>query len=75
MATHHGGTGHCVTRDDIHVKDPETTGMDNDNDSISGLNATVAWGKLEAGDNSDELLPTSQAKLIALMREINNVHQ
>ena len=36
MATHHGGAGHPVARDDLHIEDPETTGIGNDNDSISG---------------------------------------
>ena len=75
MATHHRGVGHPVARGVLHVEDPETTGMDNNNDSISGLDATVALGGLEAEDNTDELLPNNQAKLMALMREINDLFQ
>ena len=26
MATHYGGTGYPIARDDLHVEDPETTG-------------------------------------------------
>ena len=54
---------------------PETTGMDNDSDSISGSEATVALDGLEAKDNTDELLPNNQAKLMAQMREINDLCQ
>ena len=55
MATHHRGAGHPIARDNLHVEDLETTGMDNDNDSTSGSDATVALGGLEAEDNTDEL--------------------
>ena len=41
MAIYHGGTGHPIARHDLHVEDPEATGMDNDNDSTSGSDATV----------------------------------
>ena len=75
VATHHRGAGHPIARDDLHIEDPEATGMDNDNDSISGLDATVALGGLEAEDNTNELLPSNQAKLTALKREINDLHQ
>ena len=38
--------------------------------------ASVAqMGGLEAEGNTDELLPSNQAKLMALMREINDLHQ
>ena len=36
IGTHHGGAGHPIARDDLHMEDTETTGMDNENDSISG---------------------------------------
>ena len=49
MATCHGGTGHPIARDvHLHIEDPEATGIDNDDNSISGLDATVALGGLEA---------------------------
>ena len=44
MATHHGGTGHPIARDNLHIEDPEMTGLDDDNDSISGPDATAALG-------------------------------
>ena len=48
MATNHRGAGHPEARDNLHVEDPEATGMENNNDSISGLGATVVFGGLEA---------------------------
>ena len=75
MATHHGGAGHPIARDNLHIEDPEATGMDNDNDSISGLDATVALGGLEGEGNTDELLPCNQAKLTAPTWEINELCQ
>ena len=75
MATNHEGAGHPIARDDLHVEDPEATGMDNNNSSISGLDTTVALGGLEAEANPDELLPSNQAKLTAPTWEINELHQ
>ena len=75
MATQHRGAGHLIARDDLHIDDAESTGMDNDNDSISGSDATVSLGGLETEDNTNELLPRNQARLMALMREINDLHQ
>ena len=72
MATHHRGAGHPIARGNLHIEDPEATGMDNDNDCISGLDATVALGGLEAEGNTNELLPRNQAKLTSLTREIND---
>ena len=70
-----GGTGHPIARNDLHMEDPETTGMDSDNYSISGLDATVALGRLEAEGHPDDLIHRNQAKLTALMREKDNLHQ
>ena len=75
MATCHAVTGHPIARDNLHVEDPEATSLGNDNDSISVSEATVALGGLEAEDNTNELLPSNQAKLMALMIEINDLHQ
>ena len=75
MATHHRGAGHPIARDNLHAEDPEATGMDNDNDSISGSDATVALGGLVVEGNPDELLPSNQAKLTALTQEINELFQ
>ena len=70
MVTHQGGTGHPMDRDiNLHIEDPEATDMDNDNDSISGSDATVALGELEVESNPNELLPSNHAKLTALTQE------
>ena len=71
MATHHGDAGHPIARDNLHVEDPEAAGINNDNDCISGSDATVALGGLEAEVNPYALLPSNQAKLTALTWEIN----
>ena len=75
MAICHGGTGHPITRDDFHVEDPEATSMDNNNDSISGSDATVVLGGLEAEGNPDEFLPSNQVKLTALTQKIDKLCQ
>ena len=47
MATCHGGTGCHLDRDiNLHIEDSETTGLDNDNESTSGSDATIALGGL-----------------------------
>ena len=57
MATHHGGAGCPIQRDiNLHIKDAETTGLDNDNESISGLDTNVALGGPEAKGHPDELI-------------------
>ena len=76
MATHHGGAGCPIDRYvDLHVEDREATNIDNDNESISGLDTTVALGVLEAEGNPDELLHSNQAKLTVVTREINELCQ
>ena len=75
MATHHRDAGHPIARDDLHIEDPEATGMDNDKDSIGGSDATVALGGLDAEGNPNELLLSNQAKLTALTWEINKLCQ
>ena len=72
MATHHGGTGHLVDRDiNLHIEDTEgiNTGLDNDNESTSGSDTTIALGGSEADGHPDELTPSNQAKLTALAWE------
>ena len=71
MATHHRGVGCPIDRDiDLHIKDAEITGLENDNESISGSDNTIALGGPEVEGHPNELIPSSQAKLKALMREI-----
>ena len=77
-ATHHGGTGCPLDRDiDLHIEDAEgiNTGLDNDNESTSGSDTTIALGEPEVEGHPHELIPSNQAKLTALMREINDLHQ
>ena len=75
MATFHGGTRHPITKDYLDIEHPEAKGMDSGNDGISGSDAIVVLGGLEAEDNTNELLPSNQAKLMALMSEINDLCQ
>ena len=45
MATHHGGAGCLSDRGiNLHIEDSETTCLDNDNESTSGSDASVALG-------------------------------
>ena len=76
MATCHRGTGCPIDRDiNLHIEDTEATDIDNDNESISGSDTTVALGGLKGEGSPDELLPSNQAKLKVLTREINELHQ
>ena len=76
MATHHRGTGCPIDRNiNLHIEDVEATGIDNDSKSISGSDTTVALGGLETEGNPSEHLPSNQAKLTALTREINELCQ
>ena len=59
---------------DLHVEDAETTGLDNDSESISGLDTTIALGGPEA-EGHPMNIPSNQAKLTVLTREINDLHQ
>ena len=75
MAIHHGGAGCALDRDiNLYVEGSETTGLENDNESTSGSDATVALGGPEAEGHPNDLIH-NQAKLMALMREINDLHQ
>ena len=76
MATHHGGTGCPIDRDiDLHVEDAKPTGLENGNKSTSGLDATVDLVGPEAEGQLDDLIHSNQAKLPALLREINDLCQ
>ena len=68
MATQHGGAGHPICRDiNLHVEDAETTGLESTHESM-------ALEGSEAEGYPDELVPSNQAKLTALTREINDLH-
>ena len=72
---HHGGAGCPRNRDiDLQKEDAESTGQENDNESTSGLDATIFLGGPEAEGQHDHI-HSNQAKLTALMREINDLCQ
>ena len=76
MATHHGGAGCPLDRDiDLLVEDAETSGLDSDNESTNHSDTTVALGGPEAEGHPKELIPSNQAKLTALTRELNDLCQ
>ena len=78
MATCHRGARHPVDRDiNLHIEDMEgiNTGPDNNNDSTSGSDTTIAFGGSEAGGHPSEFIPSNQGTLTALTREILNLHQ
>ena len=72
MDTHHGGAGWPMDRDnDLHIEDTDSTGLENDNESTSGSDATVTLEGPEAEGHPDDLIHSNQVKLTTLMREIN----
>ena len=78
MASHHGGTGHPIDKDiNLQVEDMESinTGLDNDNESTSGSDTTIAFGRSKTDGHPDELIPNNQVKLTAPTRDINDLHQ
>ena len=78
MATHDRGAGCPVDIEiDPHIVDTEgiNTGPDNDNESTSGSDTTIAFGGSEADGHPSKLIPSNQAKLTALMREMHDLHQ
>ena len=73
VATHHRGAGCPLDRDiDLHIEDTEgiNTGPDNNNESTSGSDTTIAFGGSVADGH-----PSSQAKLMALMVGIHDLCQ
>ena len=78
MPTCHGGAGCPVDRViNLHIEDLEgiNTGLDNDKESTSGSDTTIALGGSETDSHPDELIPSYNAKLTALTRAINDIHQ
>ena len=76
MVTCHRGARYPLDRDiDLIVEDSETTHIYNDNESTHGLAATVALGGPEAEGHPNDHVCNNQDKLMALMREINELHQ
>ena len=67
MDTHHRGAGCSLDRGiALYIEDPETTGLDNGNESTSGSDATVALGGPEAEGHPNDLIYSNQAKLMVL---------
>ena len=55
MATCHGGAGHPLDRGiDLNAEASEPRGIDNDNESTHGSDATVALGGPEAEGHPDD---------------------
>ena len=76
MATHHGGAGCPLNRGiNLNAEDSKTTDIDDDNESIHGLDATVALEGPEAEGHPNDPIYNNQDKLMAFMREINDLHQ
>ena len=61
----------------LYIDDTEgiNTRPDNDNESTSCSDTTIALGASETDGHPDELIPSNQARLTALMREINDLHE
>ena len=79
MTTHQEGTGHTGKDRDLgfHVEDTRgiAIGPNNNNESTSSSDSTLAFGVLEADGCLGDLLPSSQANLAILRREINSLQQ
>ena len=74
MATCHGGTRHPLDRDiDLHIV--KAICIDNDDESTHSLDARVALGGPEAWGHPKDSVYSNQDKLMALMREINDLHE
>ena len=72
MATCHGGAG-CPLDISINLEDPEAT--DIDNESTHSSDATAVLGGPEADSHPKDPVYSNHNKLMALMREINDLHQ
>ena len=74
IATCHRGTVCPLNRGiNLHAEDPEPT--DIDKARIHSSNATVALGGPEAEGHPKDPVYSNHNKLMALMREINDLHQ
>ena len=74
MATHHGGIGCPLDRGiNLNTEDPEPA--DIDNESTHCMDATVALGGPEVEGHTKDPVYNNHNRLMALMREINNLHQ
>ena len=50
-------------------------GPDNNNERTSGSDTAIAFGGSEGDDHPNKLIPSNQAKLTALMRELHDLCQ
>ena len=74
MATCHGGAGCPLDRGiNLNAEDPEPTNIDNE--STHSLDTTFALGGPEAGGHPKDPVYSNHDKLMALMREINDLCQ
>ena len=74
MATHHGGTG-CPLDRSIHFHAEDQEPADIDNESTHSSDATFALGGPEAEGHPKDHVYSKHDKLMALMREINDLCQ
>ena len=73
MATHHAGAGCSLDRGlDILAEDTEHADIDN---STHSSDATVVLGDPEAVGHPEDPTYDNEDRLLALTREINDVHQ
>ena len=78
MATHQRSVGCPVDRDiNPHIEDTEgiNTGPLNENESTSDSDTATVFGGSETDGQANELIPSNEAKLTALKRELHDVHQ
>ena len=74
MDTHHGGAGHPLERDiNLNTVDPEPA--DINNESTHSLDTTVALGGPEVEGHPEDPVYSNHDKLMALIREINDLLQ
>ena len=74
MTTHHGGMGHAGKDRDLNSHIEDTRNID-DNESTNSSETTIAFRGSETDGHLGNLLPSSQADLNILAREIHNLQQ
>ena len=76
MASCHGCAGDHIDRDiNLHIEDVETTDLDNDNESISGFDTTIALERPETEGHPDELISAIKPSWQQSWGEINDLCQ
>ena len=74
MATHHGGTGHPLDSS-LYMLTEDADHADIDSESTHSSDATVALGDPEGVGHPEHPVYNNQDRLMALTREINDLHQ